>query len=392
MLERSAEKLGLVPATQRPEKERRPRVDGRLVHPVFNDQPFKLGLFATNCSHGVTISEAETTYEATWEHTVKVAQKADELGFEALVPVARWRGFGSRTNFNGTSFETYTWATGLAALTKNIGIFATSHLPTIHPIVAAKMAVTADHVSGGRFGVNMVMGWFSPEMEMFGAAQLEHDKRYEYGQEWVDFVNKLWTEEGSFDFISDHFSSLDVEAYPKPVQGPRPALINAGNSPAGMEFSARNVDVNFAALDTVETMGGYTEKLKTMAREKYKRDIMAMTYGLVVCRPTEAEAKRDFDYIVEKGDRDGANNVMKVLGMQSQSFASQIESYQDRFIAGWGGYPVVGTPEQVTDELIRIHKTGGMNGMLLGLLDYNEELDYFGEAVMPLLKQAGLRI
>lgn len=387
----AAERLGLVPATQRPESQRKPLVDGRTTHPIFNDQPLKLGLFGSNCSYGLTISHAETTYEPTWEHTLKVAQKADRLGFEALVPVARWRGFGSTTNFNGTCFETYTWATGLAALTENIGIFATSHLPTIHPIVAAKMATTADHISRGRFGLNLVMGWFTPEMEMFGASQREHDQRYVYGQQWLDFVTKLWAEEGSFDFVTEDFNSLDVESYPKPYQAPRPALINAGNSKSGIDFSARNVDVNFAAMDTVETMNGYTSQLKAKARDDYQREIQTMTYGLIVCRDTEDEAKRDFQHIVDMGDREGANNVMKVLGMQSESFTSQIETYQERFIAGWGGYPIVGTPEQVAEEMLRIHDAGGMDGMIMGMLDYHEEMDYFGDNVMPLLKQAGLR-
>lgn len=387
----AAQQLGLVPATLRPERERRPLADRRATHPIFNDQPLKLGLFGTNCSYGLTISHAETTYEPTWEHTLKIAQKADALGLEALVPVARWRGFGSTTNFNGTCFETYTWATGLAALTSNIGIFATSHLPTLHPIVAAKMAATADHISGGRFGLNLVMGWFTPEMEMFGATQREHDQRYAYGQQWIDFVNKLWTEEGSFDFVSEDFNNLDVESYPKPYQAPRPALINAGNSKSGIEFSARNVDVNFAAMDTVETMSGYTSALKAQARGDYQRDIQTMTYGLVVCRDTEDEAKQAFQHIVDMGDRDCANNVMKVLGMQSESFASQIATYQERFIAGWGGYPIVGTPEQVVEEMQRIHSVGGMDGMIMGMLDYYEEMDYFADNVMPLLKQAGLR-
>ena len=32
-----------------------------------------------------------------------------------------------------------------------------------------------------------------------------------------------------------------------------------------------------------------------------------------------------------------------------------------------------------------------MDGMIMGLVDYNEELKYFGEKVMPLMVQAGLR-
>ena len=55
---------------------------------------------------------------------------ADRAGFEALVPVARWKGFGGKTNFNGDSFESYTWAAGLAGATQQAAVFSTSHVPT----------------------------------------------------------------------------------------------------------------------------------------------------------------------------------------------------------------------------------------------------------------------
>ena len=52
--------------------------------------------------------------------------------------------------------------------------------------------------------------------------------------------------------------------------------------------------------------------------------------------------------------------------------------------------PVVGTPEQVTEELGGSTRPG-LDGMIMGFLDYNEEMKYFGEHVLPLMKQAGLR-
>jgi alkanesulfonate monooxygenase SsuD/methylene tetrahydromethanopterin reductase-like flavin-dependent oxidoreductase (luciferase family) len=76
------------------------------------------------------------------------------MGFEALVPVGRWRGFEGRTNFAGESFETYTWAAGLAEATERIMVFATSHVPTVHPVLAAKQAADRSH-SSGRFGLNV---------------------------------------------------------------------------------------------------------------------------------------------------------------------------------------------------------------------------------------------
>ena len=385
------ERLGLAPTDPRPAAETGPMVDRQQTNPLFNDQKMKLGLFGTNCSYGLIMSHAPTTYEATWKHTLEIAQRADRLGFEAMIPVARWKGFGGSTNFNGNCFETYTWAAGLAEATENIAIAATSHLPTIHPIVAAKQATTIDHISGGRFALNLVMGWVTPEMEIFGGEQRQHDERYAFGQEWLDYVERLWSEQGSFDFNGQYFHGRDVEAYPKPMQGPRPALINAGNSKAGIEFSSRNVDINFASLDTLENMKGYTSTLKEKARTEHSREIQTMTYGLVVCRDTEAEAKRAFQQVVDEGDWGAAGNVIKIAGSgSSESFDHAVREMQERFIAGWGGYPIVGTPEQVTEELGRLNEAG-MDGMIMGLIDYNEELKYFGDEVLPLMVQAGIR-
>ncbi|WP_199432052.1 LLM class flavin-dependent oxidoreductase [Qaidamihabitans albus] len=389
--ERANTRLGLAPTGPRPEEETRPLVDRTKTNPLFGDQKMKLGLFGTNCSYGLIMSHAPSTYKVTWEHTKEIAQRADNLGFDVLVPIAKWKGTGGSTNFNGNNYETYAWAAGLAEATERIAIGSTSHLPTIHPVLAAKAATTIDHISGGRFALNLVMGWIAPEMEMFGREQREHDERYAYGQEWIDFVNKLWTEPGSFDLSTHYFTGFDLEAYPKPHQAPRPALLNAGNSPAGIEFSARNVDINFASLDTLENIKAYTDMITSKAREEYNRAIKVMTYGLIVCRDTEAEAKAAFQQVLDEADWDAAGNIIKVAGSgASQSFDHAARQMQERFIAGWGGYPIIGTPEQVTEELGKLNEAG-MEGMIFGLIDYNEELKYFGDKVMPLLKEAGLR-
>jgi alkanesulfonate monooxygenase SsuD/methylene tetrahydromethanopterin reductase-like flavin-dependent oxidoreductase (luciferase family) len=319
-----------------------------------------------------------------------VAQRADALGLEILVPVARWRGFGGSTNFNGTNFDTYTWAAGLTARTSNIMVAATSHLPTVHPLVAAKAATTIDHISGGRFALNLVMGWFTPEMEMFGAPQREHDNRYEYGDEWIEVVTRLWTDGEPFDYDGRYVHVKNAVSQPKPVQTPRPVLLNAGNSPAGIDFSARHVDFNFATTDTLDNAQRYSNAVRDRARQEYQRDIGVMTYAFIICRDTEREAQQVRQAILDAGDYEGAKNLMSVLGMQSASFSEQIRAYQERFILGWGGYPIIGTPEQVTDELQALSDTG-LDGAILGFLDYHEEMKYFDDNVMPLLRQAGLR-
>ena len=81
---------------------------------------------------------------------------------------------------------------------------------------------------------------------------------------------------------------------------------------------------------------------------------------------------------------------MKVLGIESQSFNDRIDKHRERIVAGWGTNPIIGTPEQVTAQLAEV-SAAGIDGVVFGFLDYNEELKYFDSAVMPLLRQAGLR-
>ena len=297
------------------------RDDWRRAHvPLYNGQKLKLGVFSINCSNGVNISHAPTTHRITWQHQLEIARRADAMGFELLLPVARWRGFGGTTDFNGESFETYTWAAGLAQATKSIMVAATSHVPTIHPIVAAKQATTIDHISNGRFALNLVMGWFTPEMQMFDGTQRAHDDRYRYGAEWLTIVKRLWTEEEPFDFETADFHIRQAQAHPKPIQQPHPVLINAGHSPAATEFSAREVDFSFVGNDSLDSVRAVSRRMRDKARTDYGRDIGICTSALVVCRETEAEAHAAYRSILEHGDRVAADNLMKVLGLESQSF------------------------------------------------------------------------
>jgi FMNH2-dependent dimethyl sulfone monooxygenase len=358
--------------------------------PLYNEQKLKLGVVAANVSYGFNISHAPTTFRVTWEHTREIVQRADAMGFELALPVARWRGFGGTTDFNGESFETYTWAAGLAASTKNIMVAATSHVPTVHPIVAAKQATTIDHISNGRFVLNLVMGWFTPEMAMFDGTQRAHDDRYRYGAEWLGIVKRLWTEGTPFDYDSADFHVREAQAHPKPVQKPYPVLINAGHSPAAIEFSAREVDFSFIGNDSMDSLRTVSAKVRDKARTAYGREIGICTSALVVCRETEAEARAAYRSIIEHGDKVAAGNLMKVLGIESQSFNERIEKYRERLVAGWGTNPILGSPDQVTEQLAAI-SAAGVDGVVFGFLDYNEELKFFDSAVMPRLRQAGLR-
>ena len=150
-------------------------------NPLYGDRKLKLGTFGTNLDRGCSISTIDGVLEIDWPNTLTLAKIADEMEFEALVPVGRWKGFGGVTNFNGPGFECFSWAAGIGASTRHSAVFSTSHVLTVHPIMAAKQATTIDHITGGRFALNVVTGWHRPEMEMFGAPLLDHDDRYRAG-------------------------------------------------------------------------------------------------------------------------------------------------------------------------------------------------------------------
>ena len=155
---------------------------------------------AFNCSHGSTVTMADGVWPMTWSDNATLAQMIDNSGMEVLLPVGRWKGYGGDTNFNNRTFESFTWAAGISAITEHCTVFATVHAPLIHPVAAAKMAATIDHISNGRFAINLVAGWFKNEFQMFDSIWREHDQRYEYASEWIELVKRLWIETNAFDF------------------------------------------------------------------------------------------------------------------------------------------------------------------------------------------------
>ena len=136
--------------------------DRRSRNAIYTDNRLKLGVFGANVSNGCAATTAPGHLEMNWPNSRDIVTLADLAGFEAVVPVARWKGFGGKTNFNGTCFETLAWAAGMGAVTNHASIFCTTHVPTIHPIVAAKQCTTVDHLTGGRFSLNVVCATTTP--------------------------------------------------------------------------------------------------------------------------------------------------------------------------------------------------------------------------------------
>lgn len=352
----------------------------------------KLGLFGYNCSNGLSLTTAETDFGASWDETLSISRQADRVGMDLLIPIARWRGLGGDSDPFSHSFETMTWAAGIAQGTETISVVSTLHLPLAHPVAAAKQCATVDHIAHGRYAFNAVMGWFAPDMKMFGTEMREHDDRYAFGAEWLEIVRRIWTEEEPFDFDGDYFRLSEVQAHPKPWQQPYPMLINAGNSNAGMDFAARDADVNFVHVETLESGRAYIEKARAHAREQYSRELSFMGIGFVVCRESETEAQRVADEILARGDRAAARSYLTEFGLGSESLSDDfIREAEDKAILGMGARQLVGTPDQVADGLAELSEIG-LDGVMLAFLDYEAELADFAATVMPRLEERGLRL
>ena len=359
---------------------------------LYNGNRLKLGLFGSNCSSGRAATTVPERWSGGWEENLAVAQLADEAGIDFMLPIGRWRGYGGATNFEGASLETITWATGLLAQTKRMSIFGTVHAPMYHPIVAAKQFVTADLVGRGRFGLNLVCGWNQDEFTMFGVQQREHDLRYAYGTDWISIVMKLWTQSEPFDLQSAYFDVRGVVGEPKPYGGVRPMVMNAGASPVGREFGITNCDLLFIPLSDVNVGAQDVAAAEARGRELGKR-IRVCANGFIVCRPTQREAEEYLQYYSQDhADWEAVDHLMTLNGFYSRSHSPEhFVQYRNRWAAGHGGYPVVGDPDTVARELIRIAEAGFF-GFCFSFVNYLEELPYFRDEVLPRLVAAGIRV
>ena len=364
-----------------------------MPNPLFSSRTLKLGTFGTNINNALAFTTVAERFRATWPNTLAVARLADEMHFEAIVPIARWKGFGGKTNTGGENFETYTWAAGLGALTQNSCVLATSHVPTVHPIMAAKHATTIDHITGGRFALNIVCGWVKDEIELFGQPLREHDDAYDYAAEWIEVMRQLWTHEGEFDYDGRYFQISGAFHEPKPLQQPFPALMNAGNSTKGQHFSAKYCDMAFIQkqVSGLDVLRERVAALRRLAQEEYDRQLQVWSFAYVVQAETEREAKTYLQHYAETcGDRAGALNLLRARNPDLDEADPVVKERLFGLMAGWNGYPLVGNKEQIAEQLGELSKAG-LDGCLLGWVDFEAGMRQFKADTLPLLEQLGLR-
>jgi dimethylsulfone monooxygenase len=369
-------------------------MDERIA--MYNGNALKIGVFGANCSSGRSATRVAERWSASWPDCLRLARMADAAGIDFMLPIARWKGYGGETDFHGSSLETITWAVGLLGATQRMTVFGTVHAPLFHPLIAAKELVTADHVGEGRLGLNLVVGWNEGEFDMFGVAQREHDVRYEYAQEWLDVVKQAWSDAGEFDFQGRYLKLNGVRAHPKPCGGTRPLIMNAGSSGAGQAFALRNCDAFFVATSGSRTsLAANATKVAEVkgAARALGREIDVYTVGQVICRPSQNEAQDYYQHaIIDNADWGAIDGMLTNKSITPQTIPPDEYTVKRRYFASHaiGGYPFVGTPDHVAEELAAIGRAG-MRGIALSFVNYLLELPYFCAEVLPRLARLGLR-
>ena len=359
-------------------------------HPISGLNRFKLGVFSANADGGLAITDVPERWGASWDGNVTAARIADRAGLEFFLPIARWQGFGGKNRVREWSFETFTWAAGLASATERIALFMTVHVPLVHPLYAAKALATVDHISHGRAGLNIVCGWNPQEFAMFGVKLAE--RGYDQAREWLAVIERAYGASEAFDFAGDYYQLKGVVSRPASLQAPRPVTMNAAFGGPGRDFAAQNCDCLFTTFSELADAPGHVADIGARARA-CGRDVKVFTVCHVVCRPTQAEADAYYErYASTLADHAAVDAHMAGKKAFAQSHdAAAFQLYRKRFAGGAGTYPLIGTPERIVHELTKISQAG-YDGAALSFVNYTDELPYFCDRVLPLMNQAGLRV
>ncbi|PMD45600.1 monooxygenase [Hyaloscypha variabilis F] len=368
---------------------------------LASHQPLLLGVFLN--LQDIHLSSFPTTNTWTFAYNLSIVQQAEALGFELAFSRTQWLPKGG---YDGeASLDAFVALGAMAAVTKSILLISTMHVlyGPLHPLHIAKYGATLDHIANGRWGINIVTGHRAVEHEMFGWQRIEHDKRYAMAGELFDVVNSLWgeTENLSYEGKVSPLRLDNAWITPKPLFG-RPVLVNATGSPAGIEFAAQYSDIIFITSpggahieSALETLPEHIKVIKEAARKK-GRTIKTVINPVIVSRDTEEEAEAYAQSIVDgKPKQDSkatfGNTNAKAWDSDAHAWKGRKDARHKQGLGLGGNIEIIGSPEQVVEQLAALHSIG-IDGVQLCFYDFKNDLEYFGRKILPLLEEAGLRV
>lgn len=359
-------------------------------------KPFLLGLFLPIQSGGWSPSSLQRTTSWEFDYNARLTQRAEELGFDLAFGLAQWigkGGTGGAIRFREQSLDPFITATSLAAITHRIILISTVHVlyGPWHPLYLAKFGATIDHISNGRWGLNVVTGFVPSEARMFGDEQVAHDKRYEMAGEFTDMMKSLWAADENLTVRGDYWRLIEAFVTPKPRYG-RPLLVNATGSPAGIAYAAKHSDLVFITSPgggqvdaAIAALPKHNAEIKAKAAELGRR-VRTIINPMIICRETESAARAYYDAIVAAADVEAIEGF---LGRRATGDAKGWKTDLGAYRAVGGNMQIVGDPRQVVDRFVQL-KEAGCDGVQLTFFDFATDLEFFGKEVIPLMSKAGL--
>ncbi|OYR42055.1 MULTISPECIES: dimethylsulfone monooxygenase SfnG [unclassified Halorubrum] len=348
-----------------------------------------------NVSGGLVVSDWETETDWTYDYNLDLARTAEDVGFDYALAQARFFGsYGAEKQLEALSI-----ANALAAQTDELHVIGAVHPGLWEPGPLANFIATADRISNGRFSINVVSGWFKGEFTGFGQPWLAHDERYARSTEFIEVLQALWTEDratydGRFYTIGkdiDGFEGAPME--PKPVQDPYPQVFQGGNSQAAREMAAKHADVLFINGGSLQEIRAVIEDVEEYAAEFGTEPPRFAANAFVIQRDTESEAKAVLEGIIENATDEAVDAFKQQVkqagqssaegdGMWSDSEFEDLVQYNDGFKTG-----LIGTDEQIIERVRKLDAIG-VDIVLAGFLDFEPELERFGETIIPAIEAA----
>jgi FMNH2-dependent dimethyl sulfone monooxygenase len=352
----------------------------------MSNDDVKFAYWVPNVSGGLVVSKIEQRTDWGIDYNRKLAVLAENSGFEyALSQVRYMASYGAEFQHESTTFST-----ALLLATQRLKVIAAIHPGLWHPGVLAKLVATADDISGGRAAVNVVSGWFKGEFTALGEPWLEHDERYRRSEEFIRYLRGAWTED-HFAFRGDFYRASGYNLKPKPVSRPTPEIFQGGNSRAARAMAARVSDWYFMNGNSVEGVKAQIDEVRALAA-KEGRTVRFGLNAFIIARDSESEARQVLRDVIAHADVEAVHGFGEAVkqagqsthekeGMWATSGFEDLVQYNDGFRTG-----LIGTPQQIA-ERIAGYKAVGVNLILGGFLHYLEDVKYFGERVLPLVRK-----
>jgi F420-dependent oxidoreductase-like protein len=301
-----------------------------------------------------------------WEDWQAVAEACERGGFDALFRSDHYVSVEDRRERG--SLDAWGTICGLAATTSRIRLGTlVSPVTFRHPSVLAKLAVTADHISGGsRIELGMGAGWWEVEHRLYGFPFPTTGDRIRILAEQLEIVRREWRDE-RFSFDGTHYRIEELDAVPKPLRQPR-LIIGGRAGPQSAELAARWADEYNTVFATPEECASRRRAIGEAA-ERIGRDPAELAFSLMtgcIVGSDAAEVRERARRLAESREGPGAN--------------------PDEFLAAVPESWVAGDVGQVTEQLRQLHAAGVDRVMLQDLLFKDiEMIDLIAREVIPAL-------